>query len=376
LTQNFVAGWVLAAGCLAGFAAGASAQVVDAKVCDVVNHPKQFDGKIVRVKGIVQTDFDSFLMRGDACNSVLWLSYPAGTKAKSGPAAVVTLQLAANSAGNPGTARPAVALERNKDFETFDALLSAKPKVTGMCLGCVKNDVTATLVGRIDGTENPGVTRDKSGAVTGLDGFGNLNQYMARMVIQSVSEVTAKEIDFSKIPKIQDDNQGNNGKDWVVLTRKTEESFPKGNENAATIEKAIVALTSPVPDNGVAIVYGDVAGVPDGEGAKSAKNSTDGLIATVRVDRDKIKGDAESRAMAHQGAEVAMIRDAGASSSLMTMETRAWQTALLVTIGAHQKTLTLPGGLTVWSEDWTPADRPAKASAALTQYLSDREETP
>ena len=55
-------------------------------MCDVVNHPKQFDGKTVRVKGVVQADFDSFVMRGDSCSSMLWLSYPAGTKAKSGPA--------------------------------------------------------------------------------------------------------------------------------------------------------------------------------------------------------------------------------------------------------------------------------------------------
>jgi hypothetical protein len=196
------------------------------------------------------------------------------------------------------------------------------------------------------------------------------------MVIESVVDVTPKELDYSKIPKIADDNIGTNGKDWVTLTRKTEDSFPKGNDAGATIEKAIVAIVSPIPDNGVSVVYGDVAGVPDGEGTKSAKTSADGLILTVRVDRDKIKGDAESRAMAHQGTEVAMTRDKTASSSYMTIQNRAWQTTLLVTIGSHQKTLTLPGGIVVWSDEWPAAQKSSNASSALTEYLTEREETP
>jgi len=365
--------YVLAVGCLAG---AAQAQAVDAKVCDLVNHPKQFDGKIVKVTGLVQTDYDSFIMRGDSCSSVLWLSYPAGTKAKAGPAALVTLQLAANSAGTPGTVRPAVTLERNKDFETFDTLLSQKPKTPGMCLGCVKNDVTATLVGRVDGTENPGLVRDKTGAITGLDGFGNLNQYGARLVIQSVSDVTAKEIDFSKVAKVPDDTLGGNGKDYVTLTRKAEESFPKGNKAITTIEKSLTALSVPGQDIGVTVAYGDVANVPDGEGTKGAKTSPDGLLVTVRIDRDKIKGDAESRAMAHQGTEIALVRDKESSDSYLAIETQAWQCTLFVTIGSHQKTLTLPGGILMWNDTWPEASKAANAGSAMNEYLSDREETP
>ncbi len=367
--------WAAAAGAAVAMAAAGRAQAVDATVCDVANHPKQFDGKTVRVKGVVQVGFDSFVMRGESCNSVLWLAYPTGTKAKSGPAAVLTLQLAAGSTGTPGTARPAVTLDTGKDFQTFDNLLSQKPKTPGMCLGCVKNDVTATLVGRVDGTENPGLVRDASGKITGLDGFGNMNQYMTRLVIASVSDVSAKEIDFSKAPKVPDDNAGGNGKDYMGLTKKAEEAFPKGSDPVTQIDAAIAAYGAPGVDNGVIVAFGDTANVPEGEGTRSAKASPDGLLLTVRIDPDKLKGDAESRAIAHEGTEINLLREPKTASAF-EIESKAWQTTLLVTIGARQKTLTLPGGTVLWNGTWPEAERTANASAALNSYLTDHEVTP
>jgi len=367
--------YVFAMGCVAGLAAAAKAQAVDASVCDVVNHPTKFDGKTVRVKGLVQVDFDSFIMRGDTCTSSLWLSYPAGTKAKSGPAAVLTLQLAANSTGTPGTARPAVTLEKNQDFLNFDLLLSTRPKTNGMCLGCVKSDVMATLVGRVDGTENAGLARDKDGKITSLDGFGNMNQYSARLVIESVSDVTAKEIDYSKTPKVDGDSQGGTAKDYMALTKKTEDVFPKGTDAPAQIQAALDAYGAPGQDNGVMLAFGDMANVPDGEGTKSTKNSPDGLLLTVRFDGDKLKGDALSRAIAHEGTAIVLLRGKE-TMGCNAIEIKAWGTALTVTIGARQKTLTLPGGTVLWSDSWSAADKNANASAALTSYLDDRDESP
>ena len=367
--------YIVAAGFVAGIAVGAQAQAVDASVCDVINHPMKYDGKIVRLKGTVQVDFDSFIMRGDTCSNSLWLSYPAGTKAKSGPAAVISMQLAANATGTPGTARPALTLEKNQDFLMFDLLLSTRPKTNGMCLGCVKSDVTATLVGRIDGTENAGLVRAKDGKITSLDGFGNMNQYMARMVIQSVTDVTAKEIDYSKTPKVADDNQGGSGKDYMALTKKSEDGFAKGTDAPAQVQAAIDAYGAPGQDNGVTIGFGDTANVPDGEGTKSAKNSPDGLLLTVKFDSDKLKGDALSRAIAHEGAAIVMLRDKMVASN-NAIEMKAWNTTLLVVIGSRQKTLTVPGGIVLWSDSWAAADRNANAGAGMTSYLDDRDESP
>src|ERR1039458_5534433 len=53
-------------------------------------------------------------------------------------------------------------------------------KINGMCMGCNRYQVTATLVGRLDGVAHAGVQRDKAGKITSIAGFGNLNGYPAQ----------------------------------------------------------------------------------------------------------------------------------------------------------------------------------------------------
>ena len=67
-----------------------------------------------------------------------------------------------------------------------------------MCLGCTRYTVTATLVGRLDSVADATLKRDASGKIVGFGGFGNMNAYPARLVLESVSDVTPKEIDYSK----------------------------------------------------------------------------------------------------------------------------------------------------------------------------------
>ena len=350
------------------------AQVADVSVCDVVNHPKKFDGQMVRVKATVSVGFDSLIARGDTCDSSLWLAYPAGTKAKSGPAAVLTMQLAANSkAASSAAARTAVVLEKNADFLAFDLMLSTRPKTPGQCLGCVKNDVTATLVGRVDGSDDTGLTRDASGAVTALNGFGNLNGYGAQLVLQSVSGPVAQEVDFTKSPKVKDDGQGSNDKDYMKLARAASAAFPKGSDPAATIDRALAAYSAPGADNGVTVAFGQTAEVADQ--AKSARTSPDGVVYLVRFDTDRLKGDALSRAVAHEGSEIATEREHPVPG-FFPAEAAAWQAVLLTTIGERGKTLTLPGGIVMWDETWAEADKAPKSSEALNTYLKTREESP
>src|ERR1700676_521812 len=87
---------------LVGAGARLSAQAVDAKVCDILSHPKDFGGKVVRITGIVAAGFDEFVLRDTSCKqkvNAIWLDFRTGTKAKAGPVAVITLQLAKNSPG-------------------------------------------------------------------------------------------------------------------------------------------------------------------------------------------------------------------------------------------------------------------------------------
>ena len=139
-----------------GFACCLYAQTVDTTVCNILDNPQSFNGKIVRIKGTVYAGFDQFVVKGADCginvNKNIWLSYPEGLKAKAGPAVMVHLQPARNFAGDvPAVQRTPVELDKNnKDFKQFDSLLATPYKKGGMCLGCNKFEVTATLVGRLD----------------------------------------------------------------------------------------------------------------------------------------------------------------------------------------------------------------------------------
>src|ERR1700688_4963376 len=81
------------------FPSSLSAQVVDSTVCDVLANPQSFDGKIVRIKGVVIAGFEEFAITGSGCNQIvnaIWLAYPEGTKGKAGPVAFLRLQLDRN----------------------------------------------------------------------------------------------------------------------------------------------------------------------------------------------------------------------------------------------------------------------------------------
>jgi len=61
-----------------------------------------------------------------------------------------------------------------------------------------EDDLAGFAVGGFYGVDDAGVRRDAAGKIVGVSGFGNLNLYKARLVLQSVSDVTPKEIDYSK----------------------------------------------------------------------------------------------------------------------------------------------------------------------------------
>ena len=111
---------------LCGLAVGAKAQAVDTDVCAIVKNPASFDGKIVRIKGIAVASYDAFIIKdANVCGfpvDGIWLEYPAGTKGKAGPAALVSVQPARNYSGPyKAPTRPPVVLDKGgKDFKQFD----------------------------------------------------------------------------------------------------------------------------------------------------------------------------------------------------------------------------------------------------------------
>ncbi len=355
-----------------------SAQTVDASACEILANPESFDGKTVRVKGEVIAGFEEFVIRASDCNTpvdAIWLAYPGGTKAKAGPAATLQMQLAKNNPSGVSAAnRSSVKLEKNKDFKEFDSRLSTPFKMGGMCLGCIRYTVTATLIGRLDGTKDAGVVRDATGKVLAVNGFGNLNQYRARLVLQSVSDVTFKEIDYTRAAALtKDDSQRESpGGDPVAAAHQIARAFGTGAA-AEQVEKAAAAYGKEGEDNGVEIGFGVSNEVPKNGEGKGDKSSPDGLLLNASFDMERLKGEALTRAISHVGTHIADTRSAnsaGLGANMYELERHAWQTTVLSALGSQQKTLTLPGGFLLWNAAWAAADRSKMVDETVSDFLA------
>jgi hypothetical protein len=350
-------------------------------VCDILANPQSFDGKTVRVKGTVVAGFEEFAIKASECHGLagaIWLAYPDGTKAKAGPVAYVQMQLSRNNpASVVNTNRPSLKLEKNKAFKQLDSLLATPYRSGGMCLGCVRFTVTATLVGRLDGTKDAGIVRDRDGRFVGVSGFGNLNRYHARLVVQSVDQVTSQEIDYARgTPAVKDDSQSESGGgDPVAAAHQAARAFDPGSTAASEVERAAAAYGREGEDNGVEVGFGIPNEVARNDSPKGDHDSPDGLLFNCTFDMDRLKGAQLTRAISHVGTHIADIRDpqwASKTGNGYALEYHAWQTTVLSAVGSGQKTLTLPGGYLVWNSAWS-GNRDKMVNDAISQFLADRE---
>jgi hypothetical protein len=376
-------------GLLLGFGCGLHAQAapVDVKVCDVVKNPASFDGKMVRIKGTVVAGFDEFMIKdatdpncGFQVNGI-WLSYPQGSKAKSGPVAIVTAQPAHNFAGTLKAAtRTPVTLEKSKEFKQFDSLLAqSHQKGADMCLGCARYEVTATLVGRLDGVPDASIKRDASGKIVGFGGFGNMNAYPARLVLESVSDVSPKEVDYSKTDAITKGDSvltpppGSGGSDFddpfAAAVRLA--SHVTAGPAAEQTQKAVAQFPKSKEQNGVNVVYGvGNEATPDGQGTK---DSPDGVLYNCVLNRDRLQGPSMVVALFHVGQHVADLRSPkpdNLDAPLLINENDAWVVTSIAVIVGGQKYLTLPGGYLFYNSAWPMDERNDKMEAALKDFLS------
>ena len=383
-------GLLLAFGCgLHAQGAAPPAGPVDVNVCDVVKNPAPFDGKMVRIKGTVVAGFDEFVIKdasdpncGFQVNGI-WLSYPQGSKAKSGPVVIVTAEPAHNFAGTlkPATRTP-VTLDKSKDFKQFDSLLS-QPHQKGMdmCLGCARYEVTATLTGRLDTVADASIKRDASGKIVSFGGFGNMNAYPARLVLESVSDVVAKEIDYSKTDAITKGESGMTPPPGAGGGGEFDDPFaaavrlgshlpanPLGDQARA----AVAVFPKSKEQNGVSVVHGVGNEVtPDGLGTK---DSPDGVLYNCVFNPDHLQGHSMVVALFHVGQHIVDLRstkpdDTGAP--LLVNENDAWVVSSIAAIVGGQKYMTLPGGYLFWNVAWSADERQDKMEAALKDFLSN-----
>jgi hypothetical protein len=370
----------LALAVFCAFALGLHAQVVDTTVCDVLKNPKSFDGKMVRIKATVAAGFDQFVLKGLGCGHYIndiWLSYPEGSKAKAGPAAILQVQMARNFTGTvPAVTRTPVTLDKSKDFKQFDSLLSTPHKGAAMCLGCSRYEVTATLVGRMDGVDDAGVRRDAAGKIVGVSGFGNLNGYKARLVLQSVADVTPQEVDFSKTDPITKSDSPSDMPDQTALNaieaaHKAALAFP-GNPAGAQIERAAAAFGKPGEHNGVNILLSATNEAAAKDEAQGVKDSPDGVLYNCAFNMNRLPGISLTRAIVHMGVHIADLRNPPADltgPSLSDLEFRAWVTTVVSAIANNQKTLTAPGGYLLWNSGWPPTDRDKVLNDTMEMFI-------
>ncbi len=357
------------------FAVSLHAQAIDATVCDILKDPQSFNGKIVRIKGTVSSGFDEFIIKAEDCKyhvDSIWLSFPEGTKAKSGPTAMLQLQPAHNFNGTiTPVDRVPVTLDKSKDFKQFDSLLATPYKGGGMCLGCAKYQVSATLTGRLD-TAEPALRRDASGKITAISGFGNLNAWPTRLVLQSVSDIAPHEIDYSKaaaITKGESASDSGSG-DPIAAAHGIAKVFGPNNPLGSQVERAAAAFGKQGENNGVNVGFSGINEASPLTEKSGNSASPDGVLYNCTFDSNRLKGNALALAIAHMGEHVADLRDTPTSSAtLYDLENRAWVTTALAAIGARQKTLTIPGGYLVWNAAWPPADINRLSSDALSEFL-------
>lgn len=375
-----------------GYGCGLYAQAaapVDTTVCDVVKKPQAFDGKIVRIKGTVFAGLDEFAIKDSTdpnCGyqvNAIWLDYPAGTKGKAGPAATLTVQPARNFAGkvNP-PARTPVTLDKSKDFKQFDSLLAQKhEKGADMCLGCTRYEVTATLVGRLDGVADASLQRDASGKIVGFGGFGNMNAYPARLVLQSVSDVTPKEIDYSKNDEETKGTPAGNleGQNFDVYAAIASAQSSVDKINAGPPKDAAQKAAAAFPKqgeraNGAYVSYGagNEASPKDEELGKN--DSPDGVLFNCTFNSDRLQGDSLTKAVMHMGVHIAELRNpapGNEAAPAIVLESDAWVVTTVTSVFSGVKFLSMPGGYVVWDVNWAAADRNDKMASVLKDFLGN-----
>ncbi len=359
------------------------AQAVDTTVCAILKDPASFNGKIVRVKGTAAATFDQFVVKGDGCGQQvndIWLSYPEGTKGKAGPAVLVRVQPARNFTGEaPAAQRTAVVLDKkDKNFKQFDSLLATPFKKGGMCLGCNRYEVTATLVGRLDGVADATLRRDAAEKIVGFGGFGNLNAYSARLVLQSVSDVTPKEIDYSKVLAItKSDTAPDSGdSDPLAAARKITQAYGIGDPSGQQIRRAVDVFGKEGEHNGVVVATGNTGEAAAKYEEKGTVDSPDGLLFTCTYNTNRLDGSAATRAIVYAGENIVNLRNplpGTAGAPLFLLENRALVTAVLDAVASRQKTLTLPGGYLIWNNAWPQAEINQNLSEATASFLIEEE---
>ena len=241
------------------------------------------------------------------------------------------------------------------------------------------SEVTATLVGRWDSVADASL-KYSGGKIVGFGGFGNMNAYPARLVLQSVSDVTPKEIDFAKNDEAtkgeaapEESAQTNDLNSAIDAAQKAASAMAAGTAKDAAV-KATGVYGKPGDHTGVYANYGTPNEATAKDEELGTKDSPDGVLFNCTFNSDRLQGDALTRAVVHMGLHVSELRNPapgreGASAYLL--ENNAWLETAVSAFVAGQRFLTLPGGYLLWDANWPAGNRGENMEAALKDFLAN-----
>lgn len=151
------------------------------EVCAIVKDVHRFDGQIITVRSAVKIGFEEFELPAKQCGvknlDGIWLEYGRGPKEQP------TMWCCGDT-----SPKDRLAVVQNADFRRFHRYLTSRTKQWEP-----KFSVTATITGRVDA-----VAPTNEGC---RQGFGHFGFFCARLVIQSVADVTAEPVSAPPRPE-------------------------------------------------------------------------------------------------------------------------------------------------------------------------------
>ena len=205
-----------------------------------------------------------------------------------------------------------------------------------------------------------------------------MNAYATRLVLQSVSDITSKEADFSKsddVTKGETATFAGNADlyDPIVAAGKNAAALA-GTPAGDMAVKDVAVFGKPGEHNGVLWVSGTTNEAAAKDEAPGAKDSPDGILYNCFFNQGRLEGDAELRALIHMGQHVSDVRNPAPGSEdapLFVMEYNAWSITAAAAVAGGQKFLTMPGGYLLWNSTWPQADRNQIMDDTLKKFLAD-----
>lgn len=155
---------------------GAAQDILHAEICELLQHPEIFAGKMIAVQANVAYDFEDFEITIPSCNNWIidgiWLEYGRGPRKQ--PTTWCCGDLAS---------RDELELVLNSAFRNFDRRVRARRK------GTPRYSVSATFQGRFDAVATT-TCPDGIHRCPQASGYGHFGVFASRLVIQSVSNVS------------------------------------------------------------------------------------------------------------------------------------------------------------------------------------------